>query len=93
MPVAVKLARIYGLVQGVNYRSSMQAEAFRLGISGWVRNRQDGTVEALLCGRMEAVELMIEWARRGPPHSRVERVEAEDAAPHQGNSFEVLPTS
>lgn len=85
------MARIYGKVQGVNYRSSMQDEAFRIGLSGWVRNRRDGTVEALLCGALGEIELMLQWARAGPPLSRVERVEVLDAPDHPTGYFEILP--
>jgi acylphosphatase len=72
---------VSGLVQGVNYRESMRGEAERLGLAGWVRNRRDGRVEALVQGSVEAVEALIAWARRGPPAARVTGVEVE-AAPH-----------
>lgn len=68
---------IHGRVQGVGFRASLAREAERLGITGWVRNRRDGTVEAMLCGGAEAVAAMIAWARRGPPGARVDRVEVE----------------
>jgi acylphosphatase len=84
------MTRIYGKVQGVNYRSSMQDEAFRIGLSGWVRNRRDGTVEALLCGTHEAIELMLDWARIGPPLSRVDKMEVTDAPEYPLGDFEVL---
>lgn len=67
--------RVSGRVQGVGYRASLQHEARRLGVGGWVRNRTDGTVEALLQGSQEAVDAVIAWARRGPPGSRVSSVE------------------
>ena len=65
---------IHGRVQGVYYRDSMRREALRLSVSGWVRNRDDGTVEAVLHGSADAVEALAQWARRGPEHARVERV-------------------
>ena len=67
--------RIVGRVQGVAYRYGMTHEARRLGLSGWVRNRSDGSVEAVACGAEEAVEALVRWAWQGPPAARVERVE------------------
>lgn len=65
---------ISGLVQGVFYRNSLCAEAERLGIAGWVRNRSDGTVEATVQGEPDEVERIVEWSRHGPPAARVEKV-------------------
>ena len=66
---------IYGRVQGVFYRDSMRSQAQGLSVAGWVRNRSDGTVEALVQGEAAAVDMIVQWAHRGPPHARVERVE------------------
>ncbi|MGZ5034817.1 MAG: acylphosphatase [Usitatibacter sp.] len=70
---------IRGRVQGVWYRESMRIEAERLGVAGWVCNRLDGTVEAVVQGRSEAVEAIIRWARRGPRDASVEGVEVTEA--------------
>ena len=80
---------IHGRVQGVFFRDSMRREAQRLGISGWVRNRSDGTVEAAVQGESADVDTIVRWARRGPDRAQVERVEIE---PHDGSysNFEVI---
>ena len=65
---------ISGRVQGVGFRWALHTEAKARGLSGWVRNRRDGTVEALLSGAPEAVEALTAWAFRGPPSARVDRV-------------------
>jgi acylphosphatase len=82
---------IRGRVQGVNYRESMRSQAMRLGIGGWVRNRSDGSVEAVVDGEESGVQAMIEWARRGPPGARVTGVQVSE---HAGSftAFERLPT-
>jgi acylphosphatase len=66
---------IHGQVQGVYYRGSMVQEARRLDVAGWVRNRRDGTVEALVAGDAASVQALVDWAHRGPDQARVERVE------------------
>lgn len=88
--------RITGRVQGVGYRAGLRREALARGIAGWVRNRADGSVEAVLQGEAAAVDALVAWARRGPPAARVERVEAEPAQgaldrPYAG--FDELPTA
>ena len=70
---------IVGRVQGVGFRYAMARKAGELGIRGWVRNRLDGTVEALIQGTPDAVARMIAWARHGPRSAQVERVEVEPA--------------
>ena len=70
--------RMYGLVQGVYFRDSLRQQAESLEVSGWVRNRSDGSVEAMLQGNESAVETLIAWCRIGNGKSRVERVEIEE---------------
>ncbi len=71
---------IHGHVQGVFFRDSMRREAQRLGISGWVRNRSDGTVEAVVQGEAAAVDAIVHWAHHGPEYAHVECVDAEPAS-------------
>jgi acylphosphatase len=83
---------IRGRVQGVGFRYAMAQQAQRLGIAGWVRNRRDGGVEAVVQGSAGAVEAMRLWAERGPEGAAVTAV---DAAPDDGrfDGFEVRPTA
>ena len=62
---------VSGRVQGVGYRDALRDEAEKRNVSGWVRNRRDGSVEALVQGAPEAVDAIIAWARRGPSIARV----------------------
>lgn len=73
--------RIHGKVQGVFFRESSRAEAVRLGLTGWVRNRADGTVEAVVEGAPAPLEDFIRWCHRGPPSARVSQVERTDGEP------------
>jgi acylphosphatase len=84
--------RIEGRVQGVWYRGWAVAEAGRRGLRGWVRNRNDGTVEALLIGPEAAVAAMIEACRRGPPAARVSGVTEREAADDGSPGFRQRPT-
>lgn len=88
--------RIAGRVQGVGYRDALRREAQSNGINGWVRNRRDGSVEAVVQGSPAALEKILAWAKRGPPAARVSEVSAPAA---QGeldrpyNGFDFLPTA
>ena len=65
---------VVGRVQGVAFRARAVGEAHRLGLSGWVRNRMDGTVELKAEGPPEAVQAFVAWCRRGPPAARVDEL-------------------
>lgn len=89
---AVRL-RVFGRVQGVAFRASMQAVAIELGLDGWTRNRADGSVEALACGERGALDSLVRWVRRGPPQARVDRVEQAWGAAVDATGFEIRPTA
>lgn len=82
---------ITGRVQGVWFRGSMAREAQRLGVTGWVRNRADGSVEAMVAGTAEQVAAIMNWARRGPPNAVVAHVAVELGAGEFG-SFAQRPS-
>ena len=82
---------IYGQVQGVGFRYHFSDEARRLGVSGWVRNRRGGSVEAMIAGTPQAVAALIAWARVGPPAASVVRVDV-SGAEGEFTGFELLPT-
>lgn len=69
--------RVSGLVQGVYFRAETRSRARSLGLSGWVRNSPDGTVEAVFEGERAQVELMVGWCRRGPSGAVVDDVRVE----------------
>jgi acylphosphatase len=83
--------RIRGRVQGVGFRYSMERKARELGLAGWVRNRLDGSVEAVVQGDPAAVEAMIAWAHRGPRAAIVTAVEVSEAVGEYAG-FTALPT-
>jgi len=90
-----RLVRVRGIVQGVGFRDSCMRYARAQGIAGWVRNRRDGSVEALLRGSPQQVARMCDWLRHGV---RGARVDAMEQAPVQAPSpdlagFDILPTA
>jgi len=84
--------RIQGRVQGVGFRAWTVARAEALGLSGWVRNRRDGSVEALVSGSTEAVGRMIAACQAGPSYARVTGVATTPAEPPDEPGFHELPT-
>lgn len=83
---------IHGRVQGVFFRNWTVEQAEQLGVRGWVRNRHDGSVEAVAFGEPEAVEALVARCRKGPPAARVERVEVEPANGDAPAGFRKAPT-
>lgn len=71
---------VFGRVQGVWYRGSAREQAQQLGLSGWVRNCEDGSVEAVACGAPESLEAFESWLRQGPSAARVDRVKESTAS-------------
>jgi acylphosphatase len=98
MSGAIRQLTIRGRVQGVGYRAWVEHQAMAHRLEGWVRNRRDGSVEALLAGPADAVSSMIALCRRGPASARVEAIQEEPANSdalnlrQAGERFSVLPT-
>ena len=80
---------VHGRVQGVFFRDSTRRRAEAAGVAGWVANRPDGTVEAVLEGDADAVESLVRWLHDGPRGAGVERVEVEDGEPEGLTGFDV----
>ena len=87
----VRNLRIFGRVQGVSFRFYMERKARELHLTGWVRNRRDGSVEAVVQGTFEAVEAMIAWARHGPSSAVVSEVKITEVNGEYAD-FVTLPT-
>ena len=89
---------ITGRVQGIGYRAWVEYQAVASGLEGWVRNRKDGSVEALFAGNAKVVADMVALCRHGPPSSRVTAVTSETASEahlnlrRPGEAFSILPT-
>jgi acylphosphatase len=84
---------IFGRVQGVGFRDWLVAQARRRGVHGWVRNRGDGTVEALLHGDDDAVSDLLRLCRDGPPHAAVKDVAAHPSDPPGEEGFHRRPSA
>jgi acylphosphatase len=84
--------RIQGRVQGVGYRDHVVAEAVKLGIDGWVRNRSDGTVEALVSGTEDSVQALVGQLIKGTAGTRVKDIEMHKAEPPAEKGFHRRPT-
>ena len=81
--------KVHGRVQGVFFRAWAAEQAYELGITGWVRNCPDGSVEAHIAGEEQAVAKMIEQLRQGPPSAMVDRLDADEVPPEDSTTFEV----
>ena len=98
MSRAIIQVMITGRVQGVGYRAWVEYQATASGLEGWVRNRRDGSVEAVFAGNAKAVAEMVALCRHGPPSARVTALTKESAGEaelnlrHAGEGFSVLPT-
>jgi acylphosphatase len=90
---------VRGRVQGVGYRAFVEQEAHQRGLHGWVRNRRDGSVEAVFAGPRAAVESMVEACRRGPMSARISALDQREGTETdllecaEGDLFSVLPTT
>ena len=95
----VRRAVVHGRVQGVGFRAFVEYTAERLGLEGWVRNRRDGTVEAVFVGPEQSVTAALEACRAGPRHGHVDRIDVEEAPSkllgqrRSGERFSVLATA
>ncbi|MEA2276370.1 MAG: acylphosphatase [Solirubrobacteraceae bacterium] len=89
MSAVARRVVVHGRVQGVFFRETTRRRAQAGGVSGWVRNNDDGSVEAWFEGEPDDVEVMVDFARRGPEGAHVERVEVEDVSATGLAGFEV----
>jgi len=84
---------VHGRVQGVGFRYALREEARRAGVQGWVRNRRDGTVEALLAGDTAIVDSVLAWAHHGPPSAQVDRIDLAGSPETAPEGFEIRATA
>jgi acylphosphatase len=80
---------IYGFVQGVGFRFAVERMALSRGLAGWVRNRPDGTVEAVFEGELEDIEALVAFCSQGPRGADVERVDVAEESPEGLGGFRV----
>jgi acylphosphatase len=94
-PIETRLVRVHGRVQGIGYRYACVQQANALGVTGWVRNRMDDSVEAMLQGTPQQVARMCEWMRDEMPAALVERMDVTDVPPPfaRFDGFEQRPTA
>lgn len=78
---------IFGKVQGVSFRVTLRERAVRHGLTGWVKNREDGAVEALLHGRKDRINDIMRWAKSGPPGAVVKEVLYEEVREYHPSQF------
>ncbi len=97
MPMRAAHILVEGLVQGVGFRAWVMQEAIGSGLTGWVRNRRTGAVEAVIAGDVQVVGAMLEQCRRGPQHARVDALyliaDVTDGSLGSFGDFEVRPTA
>lgn len=84
--------QVFGRVQGVGFRYRCAEQAHRLRVSGWVRNRRDGSVEVLAEGRRPEVDAFAAWCQTGPTHARVDKVVVTDEATSGSTTFRIRDT-
>ncbi len=82
---------VHGVVQGVWFRESCRRMAIDQGVHGWVRNREDGTVEAVFEGEPQPVSVVVSWCRIGPPRADVTSIDVSEESPEGVNGFRVRP--
>jgi acylphosphatase len=95
MSVPLTRSRVvcHGRVHGVFFRDTCRRNARKIGVAGWVRNRRDGTVEAVFEGNPAAVGKMIDWSRTGPPTAHVTTIDVVGEPVEGLSSFEIRPTT
>jgi len=82
-PIETNLIRVTGHVQGVGFRFACVRQAHQLGVTGWVRNMEDGSVQALIQGNVNQIDAMLSWLHIGPPSAAVREVVIESDAHHE----------
>ncbi|MEX0619535.1 MAG: acylphosphatase [Pseudohongiellaceae bacterium] len=81
---------VTGRVQGVFFRAETRNKALELGVGGWVRNREDGSVELLICGAQTQVDAMRRWLANGPPMARVDQVSLQPVSSEPAMEFRII---